>query len=192
MRSACRGFWGGLTRLSLSAALVLAGAASLAQTPSASSSKELLIPEEAARLTLNRSEISVAAAERIAKSCIDWARANNLLVSVFILSPSGNIVFAYRMDGENPIQVDTALRKAQTVLYMRTSTHAMIKRYGREMRDTMFDLGQFPFTGGLPILLNGQLIGAIGVGGAAPQNDEKCAHDAVSAVVGPQPPLTTD
>jgi len=101
-------------------------------------------------------------------------------------------VYAYRMDGENPIEVDTAWRKAQTVLYMRTSTHAMIKRYGQGMQATMFDLGQFPYTGGLPIMVGPQLIGAIGVGGASGAEDEKCAYEALTKVVGPQPALVTD
>lgn len=180
-------------RASLLAILAVAAwAAPIEFVTAQEASKDLFISEEAARLTLNRNEISVATAEKIAKACVAYAEARNLLLSIFILSPSGNIVYAWRMDGENPIQVDTALRKAQTVLYMRTSTHAMLKRYGQGMRDTMFELGQFPFTGGLPIVLDGQLIGAIGVGGAAPAHDERCGYEAVTAVVGPQPPLTVD
>lgn len=185
MRTSARG-------IILTGVLALAAGPLVAQEKSAAEKQALLISPEAAALTLNKSEISVTAAEKIAKACVAYAEARNLLLSVFILSPSGNIVYAWRMDGENPIQVDTALRKAETVLYMRTSTHAMIKRYGQGMRDTMFELGQFPFTGGLPIVLDGQLIGAIGVGGAAPAHDEQCAYEAVTAVVGPQPPLTVD
>lgn len=172
--------------------LPLAAALLVSVNALAEDGKSLLIPTEAAAFTLNRNEISVDAAERVAKACIRYATDNNLKLSVFILGPSGNVVYAYRMDGENPIEVDTAWRKAQTVLYMRTSTHAMIKRYGPQMRDTMFELGQFPFTGGLPILLDGQLIGAIGVGGAAPAGDEQCAYEALTSVIGPQPPLTKD
>lgn len=105
---------------------------------------------------------------------------------------SGNIVYAYRMDGNNPIEVDTAWRKAQTVLYMRMSTHAMNARYGQGMQATMFNLGQFPYTGGLPIMVGKQMIGAIGVGGATGPGDERCAWEAMTKVIGPQPPLVTD
>jgi uncharacterized protein GlcG (DUF336 family) len=154
--------------------------------------RELVITPEAAEKTLNLNEISVATAEKVAKACVAYAEERDLSLAVFILGPSGNIVYAYRMDGENPIEVDTAWRKAQTVLYMRTSTHAMIKRYGQGMQATMFDLGQFPYTGGLPIMVGPQLIGAIGVGGASGAQDEKCAHEALTKVVGPQPALVTD
>ncbi|MEX2123533.1 MAG: heme-binding protein [Woeseia sp.] len=150
---------------------------------------EHVISPEAAEKTLNRHEISVAAAEKVAKACVAYAAERDWSLSVFILGPSGNIVYAYRMDGENPIEVDTAWRKAQTVLYMRTSTHAMIERYGQDMQATMFNLGQFPYTGGLPIMVGSQMIGAIGVGGATGAGDEQCAYEALTKVIGPQPPL---
>jgi glc operon protein GlcG len=148
-----------------------------------------VISQEAAQRTLNVNEISVATAEKVAKACIDYATARDLSLAVIILGPSGNIVYAYRMDGENPIEVDTAWRKAQTVLYMRSSTHATVERYGQRMQPTMFNLGQFPYTGGLPIMVGPQLIGAIGVGGASGEQDERCAYEAMTEVIGSQPPL---
>jgi uncharacterized protein GlcG (DUF336 family) len=159
---------------------------------SAQDRREFVITPEAAEKTLNLNEISVATAEELAKTCVAYAEERDLSLAVIILSPSGNIVYAYRMDGENPIEVDTAWRKAQTVLYMRTSTHAMVERYGQGMQATMFDLGQFPYTGGLPIMVGPQLIGAIGVGGASGAEDEKCGYEALTRVIGPQPPLVTD
>src|SRR5207249_6228470 len=58
-------------------------------------------------------------------------------------------------------------------------------------------LGFFPNSGGLPMVVNDQLIGAIGVGGSAPRvgqgwSDEICAHKAMTEVLGPQPPLVED
>lgn len=147
----------------------------------------VLIASEHAGLTLDANEISVGAAERVAQACVEYAKEHKVSVAVIILSPSGALVYAYRMDGKRPIEVDTAWRKAKTVLYMRTSTRAMIARYGQDMQATMFELGQFPFTGGLPIVFRDQLIGAIGVGGARGEVDEQCAFVALEAVIGPQP-----
>ncbi len=56
-------------------------------------------------------------------------------------------------------------------------------------------MDQFGLTvqeGGLPIIVNDQLIGAIGVGGGAggaSYGEERCAHDALTEVFGPQPPI---
>jgi len=49
------------------------------------------------------------------------------------------------------------------------------------------NIGVFPTSGGLPIMADGQMIGAIGVGGS--NMDEQCADEALTSVVGPQPPL---
>ena len=153
---------------------------------------DFVISEEAARATLNRAEISVDTAESVAKACVRFAEENDVVVAIFVLGPSGNVVYAYRMDGQNPVAVDTARMKAGTVLYMRESTHATLTRYGLELRPTFFHLGQFPFTGGLPIMVGDQLIGAIGVGGASGAQDQQCAYDALTEVIGPQPPLVED
>src|SRR5437764_9121664 len=58
-------------------------------------------------------------------------------------------------------------------------------------------IGFFPNSGGLPIIVNDQLIGAIGVGGSAPRvaqgwSDEICGYKALTEVLGPQPPLVED
>src|SRR3979490_2856761 len=58
-------------------------------------------------------------------------------------------------------------------------------------------LGFFANSGGLPIVVNKQLIGAVGVGGSAPRppvwSDEICGHKALTEVIGPSvPPLVED
>ncbi len=149
---------------------------------------DFVITGDAARRALTRTEISVAAAERIAKACIAYAAENGFAVSVSIVSPSGSTVYAYRMDGQNPVNIDTGLYKAQTALYMRASTHEAANRYDMEARVTRVKLDQYFVSGGLPIVVDDQLIGAIGVGGNR-LGDEPCAHAALTEVIGPQPPL---
>ena len=62
-------------------------------------------------------------ATKIAQACVEFAKKNNQAVTVFILSPTGQIVYAYRMDGQVPINIETAKLKAESVLYTRDSTH---------------------------------------------------------------------
>jgi len=122
-------------------------------------------------------------------SCVDWATKNNQAVSVFVLSPTGQIVHAHRMDGQVPINTETALLKAQSVLYTRDSTHARANQVANNVSlQLRWDkLPVFPVSGGLPIIVDGQMIGAIGVGGGS--RDEDCAYQALTTVIGPQPPL---
>ena len=161
----------------------------IAVAASAQNIDKFVISNEAAKKTLIKNEISADTAEKITQACIDWATKNNMAVSVFILSPTGQIVHAHRMDGQVPINTETALLKAQSVLYTRDSTHARANQVANNVALQLrwAKLPVFPTSGGLPIIVDGQMIGAIGVGGG--NRDEECTYQALTAVVGPQPPL---
>ena len=150
---------------------------------------KFVISEEAAKKTLIRNEISVETAAKITQACVEFAKKNNQAVTVFILSPTGQIVHAYRMDGQVPINIETARLKAESVLYTRDSTHQRANQVANNLslQIRWAPLGVFPTSGGLPIIADGQMIGAIGVGGGS--KDEECAYEALTTVVGPQPPL---
>jgi uncharacterized protein GlcG (DUF336 family) len=170
---------------SFAAAILALGAG----TASAQNLTKFVISDDAAKKTLIKNEISVETAEKITQSCVEFAKKNNQAVTVFILSPTGQIVHAYRMDGQVPINIETAQLKAQSVLYTRDSSHARANQVANNLSLQMrwAALGVFPVSGGLPIIADGQLIGAIGVGGGS--KDEECAYTALTAVVGPQPAL---
>lgn len=178
--------------------LMAMGIALCARPLAAQDIEDFVIDAEAARNAKTRDEISLDTARKIADHCFEQAAERNLGTSIFVLSPSGHIVYALRADGQTPIAVETALLKAKTALFMRGSTHAemnrMIQNPERDARlrplQGEFDL--FWNSGGLPIIVNDVMIGAIGVGGMAPSaqwSDEICAHNALTAVIGPQPPL---
>ena len=136
-----------------------------------------------------KNEISADTAEKITQACVDFAKKNNIAVTVFILSPTGQVVHAHRMDGQVPINIETAQLKAQSVLYTRDSSHARANSVANNLSLQMrwANLPVYAVSGGLPIMVEGQMIGAIGVGGS--NKDEECAYTALTSVVGPQPPL---
>ena len=142
----------------------------------------------AAKRAMTTTEINMETAERIVDACIEYAKSRNSGASVVVLSPSGVLVVAKRTDGQTPNNVDSAYQKAKTALYMRASTHTVLNRWSAaadQMARANLDL--YLVIGGLPIVVNDQLIGSIGVGGAS--GDEPCAHDALTRVLGPQPPM---
>jgi uncharacterized protein GlcG (DUF336 family) len=142
----------------------------------------------AADRAFTRTEINVETAERIVNACRDFAKARNGSASIFVISPSGDIVHALRMDGQGPINIEAAYKKAKTALYMRASTHETANRYNSlDAKLSRASLDLFMQPGGFPIIVEKQLIGAIGVGGYA--LEEECAHAALTKVLGPQPPM---
>lgn len=172
------------------ARLVVAAVCGLMAAGAAAQNLEkFVVTGEAAKKILTKTEISADTAAKITQACVDFAKEHNQAVSVFILSPSGQIVHAHRMDGQTPINTETGMMKAQSVLYTRTSSHEYANRVQNNLslQVRWEKLAVFPVAGGLPIIVDDQMIGAIGVGGS--NMDEECAYEAVTKVVGPQPPL---
>ena len=157
------------------------------------------VSKEVAQRTLMKNQISSTVARQIVDACLDFARNQQGgpgTYAIFVLAPNGDIVDAHVMDGVLPIGVETGLMKAKTALYARTPSSAVAQRFsdvdGRLIR---LDLGKesglayYFVGGGLPIVVESNLIGAIGVGGG--NMDEQCAYQALTKVLGPQPPLPT-
>ena len=165
----------------------------------AANGEEFVIRGDATKTILEQNEINIATAEAISKACIDEAVKQGVRVSVAIIDQFGEPVYLYRMDGQNKINIDTAMMKARTVLNTRQPSKATMNAVlqGRSSELRQYSFGNFANSGGLPIVINGnQFIGAIGVGGSAPNlpawSDEICAWRAMTKVIGPQPPLLPD
>ena len=144
--------------------------------------------------------INAETAEKLAKACEAIARKNNSQVVVLIIDPQGLPVHMHRMDGEGWIQIKATEQKALTALRTRAPSRVLNNR-NVEDPFTNSNMKGYDLTtqeGGLPIIVNGQLIGAIGVGGIPPAErnatygEEMCARDALEQVIGPQPPLLPD
>jgi len=124
---------------------------------------------DAAKRTLTKMQINADAARAIVDGCVEYSKANNQTVAVFVLAPNGDIVDAHTMDGVLPIGVETGLLKAKTVLYARSSSRAVAERFNNvDGRVIRLDLGKasglayYFVGGGLPIVVEDQMIGAVG------------------------------
>src|SRR5437899_5387017 len=181
------------------AALVFAVLGLAATASAQSSTSQFIIGGETAKKIHDFGTINLATAERIAEKCEDLARKESVAVSIYILDNEGNHVYMHRMDGQGYLNIVTAEMKARTALLLRTASktrmNQVIQNPDSELQQ--IQIGLFANSGGLPIIVNDQLIGAIGVGGSAPRvaqgwSDEICAHKAMIEVLEPQPPLVED
>ena len=155
------------------------------------------VSSEVAKRTLVKSQITATVARQIVDACLDFARTQQGgpgTYAIYVLAPNGDIVDAHVMDGVLPIGAETGLLKAKTALYARTPSSAVAQRFNHvDGRLIRLDLGKdaglayYFVGGGLPIVVQDLLIGAIGVGGG--NMDEQCAYQALTKVLGPQPPL---
>jgi uncharacterized protein GlcG (DUF336 family) len=179
--------------------LAAAAVTTLAGAGLAADSDKFVIRGDAQKVLMEENEINVATAEAVSKACVDEAVKQGVRVSIVIYDQFRELVYFYRMDGQARVAVETAIMKAQTVLNTRAPSKASMNQVlsGRTSEARQISFGNFPNSGGLPILINGnQFIGAIGVGGSAPKlpewSDEICAWRALNKVIGNQPALLPD
>jgi glc operon protein GlcG len=149
----------------------------LLSAPSHAQQKAASISPEQATRTIKI--ISTAGARALADACSAWAEKNHEVVAMAILDWGGNLVESHAMEGAAMNAIDTALLKAKSALRWRRATSETNKmvRSGQNLAPTF--MRDFPQPGALPVVVEGQVVGAMGVSGA---DGEKCAQAAIDAV----------
>jgi glc operon protein GlcG len=123
--------------------------------------------------------ITSAGARAMVDACTAWAEHNHLTLAMSVLDWAGNEVESHAMEGAAANAIDTALLKAKSALRWRRPTSEMNKivRTGQNLAPTF--MRDFPQPGALPIMVDGQMIGSMGVSSG---DGEKCAQAAIDAV----------
>lgn len=180
--------------LAISGALALGGSAFAQNVP-----EQYVVSGKAAEKIQDFTTINLATAERIADACVKAATDEGVQISIIVLDHDGNHVYFDRMDGQGYLNIITAEMKARTAMAIRGPSKLLMNRAIQDpMSELQFiQLGEFANSGGLPIVVNKQIIGFVGVGGSRPNppvwSDEICGHKALQAVFGDSvPPLVED
>jgi uncharacterized protein GlcG (DUF336 family) len=131
------------------------------------------------QLTRDIKMISSAGARALVDACAAWADKNKQIVAIAVLDWGGNLVESHAMEGAPANAIDTALLKAKSALRWRRATSETNKlvRSGENLAPTF--MNDFPQPGALPIFMNGQVIGAMGVSSG---RGEECAQSAIDTV----------
>jgi glc operon protein GlcG len=136
---------------------------------------------EASAQTMVREQkvITSAGARAMVDACTAWAERNHVILAMSVLDWAGNQVESHAMEGAGFNSIDTALLKAKSALRWRRPTSEMnqVVRTGQNLAPTF--MRDFPQPGALPIVVNGEVIGSMGVSSA---DGEKCAQAAIDAV----------
>lgn len=139
---------------------------------------------------LVRHVVSAAQAERMVDAAVAEAASRRLSVSIVVVDDRGDIVSAHRMDGSNLNYFEIARRKAATSARFRAPSKNIedavvggLNGSGAFMGSMLLD-DAMPRQGALPLKLGDATIGAIGVSGAKPEEDEQIAGAGLRAVAG--------
>jgi len=127
--------------------------------------------------------ISSAGARAMVDACTAWAERNHVTLAMSVLDWAGNQIESHAMEGAAANAIDTALLKAKSALRWRRPTSEVNKmvRTGQNLAPTF--MHDFPQPGALPITVDGDVIGSMGVSSA---DGEKCAQAAIDAVFNKQ------
>jgi len=135
----------------------------------------LAMASSAGAQALDKKVLSFAAAQKIATAAADAAQAKGVGVVIAVVDDGGHLILLHRLDDTQVASVNVGIGKARTAaIYRRPSREFEEQiRAGRIAALALAD--STPLQGGVPILLDGKVIGAIGVSGDTPQVDEAIA-----------------
>ncbi len=128
--------------------------------------------------------ITLAQAKTVADAALAPARAHQWTMVIAIVDPGGHLVYLEKMDETQVGSVAIAETKARSSALFKRPTKMFQDRLARG-GDGLLVLRlkkAVPVEGGLPILVDGRLIGALGVSGGSSAEDEACAEAGAAAL----------
>ncbi len=121
--------------------------------------------------------IGLESAKKAAAAAVAEAAKNNWKMAVAITDPAGDLVYFEKMDGTQTGSVAVALGKARSAALYKRPTKVwqdIVAGGGAGLRILGLE-GAVPVDGGLPLVMDGRIVGAIGLSGAAGDQDAQCA-----------------
>jgi|SRR4051794_28939892 len=128
--------------------------------------------------------ITLDAAKKVAPIALAEARKNSWTMAVAVVDAGGDLVYFERMDNTQLGSVDMAIAKARSAArYKRTTkTFQDTLAAGGDGLRTLGLIGAVPVEGGFPLVMDGKIVGAIGVSGGTSAQDAQCAKVAADAM----------
>jgi len=128
--------------------------------------------------------INLEQARRVAVAALAPARSNQWTMVVAIVDTGGHLVYLEKLDQTQVGSVEIAIAKARSAAIFKRPTKMFQERLARggEGLLVLQLKGAMPVEGGIPIVLDGKLIGALGISGGSSAEDEVCANAGAAAL----------
>lgn len=128
--------------------------------------------------------INAENAKKAAAGALAEAKKNNWTMAVAITDGGGTLVFFEKMDGTQTGSVEVALGKARTAALFKRPTKVFqdVLAAGGDGLRILGLQGAVPIEGGLPLLLDGKIVGAIGMSGGSSAQDGVAAKAGMDAL----------
>jgi uncharacterized protein GlcG (DUF336 family) len=134
------------------------------------------VPAEMPFSTPYGDAISMDQAKLAVEAAIADAAARNWKIAVAVVSPAGELIYFAKMDDTQSAGWDIAIRKARTSALFRRETAVFVNAVATNPAIGTLHPDIVVSPGGLPIVINGEIVGGIGCSGAAgPQDAVSCS-----------------
>src|ERR1700686_1310609 len=128
------------------------------------------------------SSVGLDAAKKIAAAASAEARKNGWFMAIAVVDPAGMLVYYEKADNTQLGSADVAIAKARSAALYKRPTKAFqdaLAKGAENLRILRLE-GAVPVEGGVPLLVEGKLVGAIGVSGDLAEHDGQCASAAAA------------
>src|SRR2546425_8489032 len=129
----------------------------------------------------NRPALTASDTEKMVAASRAEAAKTKWNVSIAVVDDAGHLLYLERMDGAGPMTAEVAAGKASTAAVTRRPTKFWEDRVKERPVFLKFP-GNLPIQGGVPIMHQGECVGAIGVSGVQSHEDDQIASAGVAAV----------
>jgi uncharacterized protein GlcG (DUF336 family) len=129
--------------------------------------------------------ISLESAKKAAAAAIAEARKNGWLMAVAITDPSGELVYFAKMDGTQTGSVNVSIGKSRSAALFKRPTKVfqdMLASGGAGVRVLALERA-VPIEGGVPLVIDGEIVGAIGASGGSSDQDGVVAGAGAAALI---------
>lgn len=131
--------------------------------------------------TVNVMALDQAGAQTVLQAAKESARQRNAPSAIAVVDPAGDLLAFQRMDGVRPASADLAIGKARTAARLQRPT-VEIEDNINQGRTAFVTADIVALRGGIPIRVNGEVVGAVGVSGLNKDNDTAIANSAAATL----------
>jgi uncharacterized protein GlcG (DUF336 family) len=127
--------------------------------------------------------IGLEQAKKVMAGAEAEAKKNNWPVVIAILDSGGQLVMLQRLDNAQWGSVEIAKEKARSAVALRRPTKALqdaVAQGGANLR--LLNIGYSVLEGGIPIVVDGKIVGAVGVSGVLSQQDAQVAQAGIDSL----------
>jgi uncharacterized protein GlcG (DUF336 family) len=126
--------------------------------------------------------VSLDMARKAVEAAVMAAQQRNLQMAVAVVDPAGTLVVFARVDGTQTASVQVAIDKARSAATYRRATKAFEDALVGGRQAILALPGAMPVEGGVPLLTDNRIVGAIGVSGGTAQEDGQIAAAGLAAL----------